>query len=514
MELIATGAATLFEPPVLLMLVAGLFAGLVVGSIPGINDNIAFAIFIPFSFAMQAADALALMVGVYCGAAVGGAIPAIMIKVPGTASALLTAVDGNAMATNNEAGKALSIAVTSSVIGGAACSVVLLFFAPLLADIALLFGFVETFALTVLGLSSVVGLLAGNVMRGIASALIGLLVSTAGFSINTGYPRYTFDNVNLIDGVPFVPLLVGLFGVASVFELIADIARERRATGRARSLPAIGSMRLGKGLFRRLAPVWAGSVTIGNLIGMLPGAGMLMAIYLSYDQASRRFKRRFAGQPGEPAWGEGAPEGIAAPESANNAVTASSMVPLLSLGIPGNSTSALFIAALGIQGMVPGPLLFSQFPDIAWMIIVAFLVANLLLWPVAFLVIKSVSRTVFSIPKEVLAAAIALLCLLGAYADGANGFNIWVALAAGLVAYLMKLAGMPLGPAILGLVLGAQMESALSNSLSVSDGSWLVFFDVSDHPISAGMMALAALMWAVPVLRYLLARRNAAVAAG
>ena len=165
MELIAAGAGTLFEPSVLTMLVAGLFAGLVVGSIPGINDNIAFAIFIPFSFAMQAPDALALMVGVYCGAAVGGAIPAIMIKVPGTASAILTAVDGNAMAAKNDAGKALSIAVTSSVVGGTACSLVLLFFAPLLADVALLFGFVETFALTVLGLSSVVGLLAGNVLR-------------------------------------------------------------------------------------------------------------------------------------------------------------------------------------------------------------------------------------------------------------------------------------------------------------------------------------------------------------
>ncbi|MGB5735437.1 MAG: tripartite tricarboxylate transporter permease, partial [Thiohalocapsa sp.] len=478
MELIAIGFSTLLEPGTLLMLFAGLTAGLVVGSIPGINDNIAFAIFIPFSFAMPAAEALALMVGVYCGAAAGGAIPAIMIKVPGTASALLTAVDGNAMARRGEAGKALSIAITSSVIGGTVCSIVLLFFAPWLAELALLFGFVETFALTVLGLSSVVGLLAGNVLRGFASALIGLLVSTAGFSLTTGYPRYTFDNVNMIEGIPFVPLLVGLFGIASVLELIAEIARERSSSGRVTALPAIGSMRLGRKMLNRLLPVWGVSVTIGNLVGMLPGAGMLMAIYLSYDQAARRFRRRFAGQPGETAWGDGAPEGIAAPESANNAVTASSMIPLLALGIPGNSTSALFIGALGIQGMVPGPLLFSQNPAIAWMIIVAFLVANLLMWPVAFVVIKSVSRTVFSIRKEVLAGAIALLCMLGAYADGANTFNIWVALIAGLAAYLMKHANIPLGPAILGLVLGGQMESALSNSLSVSGGSWLVFVDV------------------------------------
>jgi len=499
LELIATGIATLFEPAVLVMLVAGLFAGLVIGSIPGINDNIAFAVFIPFSFALPASEALALMVGVYCAAASGGAIPAIMIKVPGTASALLTAVDGHAMARDGAAGKALSIAITSSVIGGTACSIVLLFFAPVLADIALLFGFVETFALTVLGLSSVVGLLSGNVLKGLASALIGLLVSTVGFSLTTGYPRYTFDNVNLIEGIPFVPMLVGLFGVASVLELLADIHRERKDTGSARALPAIGSMRLGRKLIKRLLPVWGTSATIGNVIGMLPGAGMLMAIYLSYDQAARRFRRKFAGQPGEKDWGDGAPEGIAAPEAANNAVTASSMVPLLSLGIPGNSTSALFIGALGIQGMVPGPLLFADHAEIAWMIIVAFLVANLLMWPVAFLVIRTVSRTVFSIRKEVLVGVISLLCMLGAYADGANVFNVWVALVSGVVAFLMKMARIPLGPAILGLVLGGQMESALFNSLSVSGGSWLVFVDIEEHPISAAMMLIALLMWLVPV---------------
>lgn len=499
MELIATGIATLFEPAVLMMLVAGLFAGLVIGSIPGINDNIAFAVFIPFSFALPASEALALMVGVYCAAASGGAIPAIMIKVPGTASALLTAVDGHAMARDGAAGKALSIAITSSVIGGTACSIVLLFFAPVLADVALLFGFVETFALTVLGLSSVVGLLSGNVLKGLASALIGLLASTVGFSLTTGYPRYTFDNVNLIEGVPFVPMLVGLFGVASVLELLADIHRERKDTGSTRALPTIGSMRLGRKLVKRLLPVWGTSATIGNVIGMLPGAGMLMAIYLSYDQAARRFRRKFAGQPGEKDWGDGAPEGIAAPEAANNAVTASSMVPLLSLGIPGNSTSALFIGALGIQGMVPGPLLFADHAEIAWMIIVAFLVANLLMWPVAFLVIRTVSRTVFSIRKEVLVGVISLLCMLGAYADGANVFNVWVALVSGVVAFLMKMARIPLGPAILGLVLGGQMESALFNSLSISGGSWLVFVDIEEHPISAVMMFIALLMWLIPV---------------
>ena len=508
MDMILLGFETLASPMVALMLLIGVIAGMIVGSIPGINDNIAFAVFIPFSFSMPPEQALALMVGVYCAAATGGAIPAIVIKVPGTASSLLTAEDGHAMARKGKAGRALSIALTSSVIGGLLSSVVLLFFAPSLAGVALKFGYVENFALAILGLSSVVGLLQGNIIKGAISATLGLLVATIGFSSMTGFPRYTFDNVNLIEGIPFVPLLVGLFGIAAMLELLTDILRERKASTETARLPVIGSLRLPRPLFARLLPVWGVSAAIGNVIGMLPGAGMLMAIFLAYDQAARRFRRRFSGQKAEPEWGQGAPEGIAAPEAANNAVTASSMVPLLSLGIPGNSTSALFIGALALHGMVPGPLLFSQNGAIAWMIIVAFLIANIILWPIAFAVIRTVSKSIFSIPKEALVGVIALLCLMGAYADGANTFNMWVALIAGLTAYALKLAGIPLAPCILGLVLGPQLEASLNNSLIISGGNWFVFIDPVSHPISAAMIFVSALLWSVPVIMKLRAGRS------
>nr|WP_306267079.1 tripartite tricarboxylate transporter permease [Pararhizobium sp. IMCC3301] len=500
MEFISLGFQTLFSLPVAMMLVLGVFVGMIVGSIPGINDNIAFAVFIPFSFSMPPEQALALMVGVYCAAATGGAIPAIMIKVPGTASSLLTAVDGNAMARSGMAGKALSIALTSSVVGGILSSFVLLLFAPSLAKVALKFGYIENFALAILGLSSVVGLLKGAVIKGAIAAVIGLLVSNVGFSPLTGYPRYTFDNVNLIEGIPFVPLLVGLFGIAAMLELLTDIIKDRKMSVKLTNMPVIGSLLLPRKLIRRLLPVWGMSAVIGNLIGMLPGAGMLMAIFLAYDQAARRFRRLFEGKEDEAAWGEGAPEGIAAPEAANNAVTASSMVPLLSLGIPGNSTSALFIGALAIHGMVPGPLLFTQHGNIAWMIIVAFLIANLVMWPVAFIVIRTVSKTIFAIPKEIMVGVIAMLCLMGAYSDGTNIFNMWVAVTAGVVAYAMRIAGLPLGPAILGLVLGPQLESSLANSLTISQGNWLVFLDPVNHPISAAMMFVSAALWILPVI--------------
>ena len=502
MDLITLGFTTLFNPIIITMLIIGLLAGLVIGSIPGLNDNIAFAVFIPFSFGMAPEPALALMVGVYCGTATGGAIPAIMINVPGTAAALLTSVNGYAMACQNKAGKALSIAITSSVFGGLASSLVLLMFAPLLASIALRFGYIENFSLTILGLSSVIGLLAGNILKGIASALIGLLAATIGFSPITGYPRYTFDNVNLSEGIPFIPLLVGVFGVAAIIDLFAVLVRARLQGKSCHSLPKIGSMRLKRSLIKRLLPVWLTSSAIGNFIGILPGAGMLIAIYMAYSQAARRFANKYADKKGEYQWGEGTPEGIAAPESANNAVTASSMVPLLSLGIPGNSTSALFIGAMALHGLVPGPLLFTQHANIAWMIIVAFLVANLVMWPMAYIVIKSITRSIFSIPKEALVGIITLLCLLGAYSDGNNIFNVWVALSAGVVAYLMNITNVPLGPAILGLVLGRQLESSLGNSLSISDGNWLVFVDVMEHPISFGLIAVSVLMWLLPVYKY------------
>ncbi|MDP2779712.1 tripartite tricarboxylate transporter permease [Devosia sp.] len=500
METILLGFQTLATPMVIFMLVLGLFAGMIVGSIPGINDNIAFAVFIPFSFSMPAEQALALMVGVYCAAATGGAIPAIIIKVPGTASSLLTAEDGNAMARKGMAGRALGIAITSSVVGGVASSIVLLFFAPSLARVALEFGYIENFALAILGLSSVVGLLRGNVAKGAIAAIAGLLVATIGFSPVTGFPRYTFGNMNLIEGIPFVPLLVGLFGVAAMLDLMVGIFRDRKNNIALSKLPEIGSLLLPRALMRRLLPVWVSGSVIGNVIGMLPGAGMLMAIFLAYDNAARRFRRLYEGKPGETTWGNGAPEGIAAPESANNAVTASSMVPLLSLGIPGNSTSALFIGALALHGMVPGPLLFSQHGNIAWMIIVAFLVANILMWPIAVTVIRTVSKPIFLIPKEVLVGVIALLCFMGAYSDGANVFNMWIALVAGLAAFAMRLTNIPLGPFILGLVLGPQLESSLNNSLIISRGTWLVFIDPVSHPISAGMILASILLWTVPVI--------------
>ncbi len=503
METIMLGFGTLLVPSVLAFLLIGVFAGLIIGSIPGLNENIAFAVFLPFSFSLAPAHALTLMVGVYCAAAVGGAIPAVMIKVPGTASAVLTAIDGNAMVKQGKANTALGIAISSSVFGGLASSLVLLFFAPVLADMALKFGYVENFALCVLGIAAVVGMLEKDILKGVFSAVFGLLVATIGLSLETGCPRFTFGNYSLYEGVPFVPMLVGLFGIAAALELAEEVFLARREQRKISKLPRItGSLILSSSMVKRLLPTWLNSAAIGNLVGVLPGAGMIMAIYLAYNQASHRYHRKYANNAGEGKWGEGTPEGIAAPEASNNAVVASSMVPLLSLGIPGNSVSALFIGALMIHGMVPGPLLFINNADIAWMIIAAFFVANIAMGPMAILVVKYVSGLVYRLPKVVLVPAIALLCLNGAFADGNSIFNIWVALISGFIGYLFNKVGIPQAPIILALVLGQKLEDSLLNSLSISEGSWLVFVDPKNHPISFCLIMTSCIFMLLPLFKF------------
>lgn len=505
METILLGFGTLLNPAILVFLLLGVLAGLIIGSIPGLNENIAFAVFLPFSFSLAPANALALMVGVYCAAAVGGAIPAVMIKVPGTASAVITAIDGNAMVRQGKANTALSLAFSSSVFGGLTSSLVLLFFAPALASMALKFGYVENFSLCLLGIAAVVGMLEKDILKGIFSAVFGLMVACVGLSLETGFPRFTFGNYSLYEGAPFVPMLVGLFGISAALELAEEIFLARQRDQKISRLPKIqGSLLLPWHLVKRLMPTWLNAAAIGNLVGVLPGAGMIMAIYLAYNQAAHRFRKRFQGKPGEAEWGEGTPEGIAAPEASNNAVVASSMVPLLSLGIPGNSVSALFIGALMIHGMVPGPLLFINNADIAWMIIAAFFVANIVMGPMAIFVIKYLSGLVYRLPKVVLVPAIALLCLNGAYADGNALFNIWVALVSGLVGYLFNKVNIPQAPIILALVLGRKLEDSLSNSLSISGGDWLVFVDPGEHPISLCLILASVAFMMVPIIKFAL----------
>lgn len=475
----------------LLSLLAGVTLGLVVGSIPGLNDTITLAVLVPITFAMPSDIAFPLLVGVYCSACFGGAFPAILLKIPGTASSVLTAVDGHAMVQKGQAGLALGIATYSSAFAGVISALVLMFFAPVLAEYALNFGPAEYFSLSILGLSTVIGMAAGNAMKSALSCLLGLLVAMIGMSPESGFPRFTFGSFWLFDGLPLTPILIGLFGLSVVFEMMAKPAHETAHAAASKTPIRFADMLLSGQMIKRLMPTWLSAAALGNLVGILPGAGMLVAIYMAYERVRRRFGTQC---------GQGLPEGVAAPEAANNSVVASSMVPLLSLGIPGNSTSALFLGALLIQGLRPGPSLFNDSPDVAYLIVGSFLVANILMFPIGLLLARLVPNLINQIPQSLLAAAIACLCFTGAFAISNSLFGILVALAFGLLGFLFNRMHVPLSPFILALVLAPVIERAYFQSMSISGGSISYFFT---QPLSLTMLIFTILFMLWPLYKRL-----------
>jgi len=472
-----------------LFLALGVIIGLIVGALPGLNDNITLAILIPLTFGLDSKIAMILLVGVYCSACYGGSIPAILLKIPGTASSVVTTIDGYAMTLKGKAGQALGIATTSSVFGGIMSSLVLIFFAPFLAHQALRFGPPEYFSLTVLGLSTVTGMSSKNITKNLIVCVFGLLISTVGMSPQTGFPRFWFNNDYLLDGIPFIPMLIGIFGITAILELSETINKEKMGKV---TIAKIGNILPNKKMVKRLLPTWLISGGIGNIIGIIPGSGMLMAIYMAYDQAVRRNKDK--------KFGTGIPEGIAAPEAANNAVVASSMVPLLSLGIPGNSAAALFIGALMIQGLRPGPALFRDYPEIAYSIVVGFLVANLIMGPVGIILGRFLANNIFKITKQFLAGIILVLCVTGAFAMGNNIFNIGVMLFFGIIGYTFNKLELFISPFILAVVLGPIMETNFLQSMVLSKGNPIIFFT---RGLSCVILIIAFCFVLSPFLPYL-----------
>ena len=498
MDYLLSSFGTVLSPDIFFVLALGVLLGLVVGAIPGLNDTITLAVLVPVTFSMNPNYAFALLVGVYCSACYGGSIPAILLKIPGTASSVVTTMDGNAMARKGQGGLALGISTIASVCGGIFSSIVLMFFAPTLASYALRFGPPEYFALAVLGLSTVAGMSGKALLKNLIVCIMGLLISTIGMSPQTGYPRFTMDITLLYDGIPLVPMLVGLFGVSSVLHMVERMSVDATTGGMAEALPAVGRTLPGWKLLREIAPVIALGSVVGTVIGVIPGAGMIMAIYLAYDLTRTRYR--------DLPFGEGVPHGVAAPESANNSVVAGSMVPLLALGVPGNSTSALFLGALMIQGLRPGPALFKESPDTAYFIVVAFFVANIIMGPMGLALGRGLAKVIFKLSQILLAGCILLLCATGAYAVGIHPVYIWVTLIFGVVGYLMDKTKLPQSPLVLAMVLGPMMETGFEQSLVLSRGSYSIFVT---SPISGCMLFVALCFCLIPVFKVIYARMKA-----
>ena len=505
MENILLGLSQLANPAVFLMLFLGVLLGLTVGALPGLNDSITIAVLIPVTFGMPPHYAFALLVGIYVSSACGGSIPAVLLEIPGTASAMVTAEDGYKLRLKGHGLQTLSICMTSSVFGGLSSSLVLLFGAPLLASFALKFGPPEYFMLGILGIATVIGMAGKNCWKHYLSMGFGLWLSFIGISTSTGMTRFTFGSMSLMDGIPLVPRMIGLFGILSVLKIAEKVgsddggwnssmvnAAEKEVHGNTGDKVAFPSLSMCK----RLLPTWLRASVIGNFLGCMPGAGMTMAIYTAYDVEKRVHP--------EKEFGTGIYEGVAAPEAANNAVVASSMVPLMSLGIPGNSTAALFIGALTIHGMVAGPTLFDKNPDSAYLILVCFLIGNIIMMPMSLLYCKYLAAPILKLNPKILSAGILALCMAGSFAYKNNPFHVGVAIAFGIVGYVFYKFSIPTPPFILASILGSMIESNYINSM-VYTGSATVFLM---RPISLALVIISALFIIWPYVGPLLKRKR------
>ena len=499
-----SGIGNIFTAPLdIFLLVAGTALGVLVGALPGLNSSITMAVLIPITYGMDPGAALCLLAGIYTGSTCGGSISAILLEIPGTGAAVVTAFDGYKMQRRGEGGLALGITAVSSAVGGVIAAVVLCFGAPFIAEQALKFAPPEYFALCLMGFASVIGMSTGRISKNIMAILLGLLISIIGISPQGGIKRFTFGFNVLLEGVPLVPMLIGLFGISALLGVIADMKPLQRA-GNAASILKETAKRVrmaypDKKMICSFLPIWMQSTVIGNIVGAIPGAGMTVAIFMAYDQVKRyRPDLKF---------GTGVPEGIAAVECANNSVVGSSMIPLLALGVPGNAASALFLGALLIQGLRTGPNFFVHSASVAYTLIAAFLLASILLIPVMHLFVNYCATYVLSLKREVLNALILILCVTGAFTTGNNYQFIMIAVVFGIIGFILKKYEIPFGPLILSIVLGSMVESYYIGTMVMFRSNVMLIFS---RPICDVLLILAVIFLLMPICRALRKRRKKA----
>jgi putative tricarboxylic transport membrane protein len=491
MEQQLTGLLNILHFDVLFILVIGVACGIMIGALPGLTATMGVALLLPITFGMEAVTGILLLIGIYFGAIYGGSISAILLRTPGTPAAAATTLDGYPMAQGGLAWKALQISTLSSGIGGFLSVIVLIILAPILANFALRFGAPETFALAVFGLSIISSIAGKSMIKGLMAGTLGLLIGTIGLDPITGFPRYTFGEMKLINGIYFIPVMIGLFAAAEAFRSMEKIQVKDQIISKLQKTRL--SIMEAKGLTGTILR----STGIGTLIGMIPGAGGDIACFVAYNEA-----KRFSKNTDE--FGKGALKGVAAPEAANNATTGGAMVPLLTLGIPGDAVTAVLLGALMIQGMQPGPLLFQHHGDVVYSLFWGMLLANLLIIVMGFLGIRFFVK-VLAVPKYVITPIILILCVVGSYALQNSFFDVWIMFAAGVIGYFMQRYGFPASPIILALILGPMAESNLRRSLVMSQGDPSIFFT---RPITVILLFLAVMTLFTPLFRYLWLRKK------
>ncbi len=476
---LALGFDTALTLQNLLYCVAGVTIGTLIGVLPGMGPVATVAMLLPATYALPPTSALIMLAGIYYGAAYGGSTTAILVNIPGEASAVVTCLDGHMMAKRGRAGSALGIAAIGSFTAGCFATLLIAAFAPPLTELAFQFGPAEYFSLMVLGLVSATVLATGSLLKAISMVLLGLLLGLIGTDVNSGAFRFTFGIDELQDGIDFVPLSMGLFGFAEIMRnLEGSLARSLVPDKVRNILPSWEELKASVG------PIVRGTA-IGSILGVLPGGGALLSSFASYTA-----EKKIAGEKADPPFGYGNIRGVAGPESANNAGSQTSFVPMLTLGIPSNAVMALMIGAMMIHDIVPGPQVMQNDPALFWGLIVSMWLGNLVL-VILNLPMIGVWVQLLRVPYRWLFPAILVFCCIGVYSINNNVWDIWIAVFFGFAGYVFGKLGCETAPLVLGFILGPMMEENLRRALLLSRGDPAVFVS---SPISCGLLIAALLM--------------------
>jgi putative tricarboxylic transport membrane protein len=498
-EGIVAGAHLLFQPPVLLGLFIGVTIGMAFGALPGLDATSGTALLVAATYALSTELALAVLIGLYTAATYAGSITAITIGVPGTPASAATVLDGYPMTKAGKLDRALSISIVASVVGGMAGTALLMFFSLPLAEFALNFGAPEYFALGVLGVAIIASLVRGMVLAGFIVALFGLIVTTIGVDPFTGYPRFTYDYLSLLEGIPYIPALVGLFAVSEAITLLHARNVKREVAG----MPGFWAFNLPWSSVRVISRATAIGSLVGSVLGALPAIGAAAANWVGYNEA-----RRFARDPGS--FGHGSEEGLAAAESSNNSTISTSLVPLLAFGIPGSATAAVLLGAMLLHGVTPGPSLFVSNVGLVYFLFLALALANVMMLFYGIIGVGLWVRLV-QMPTPFIVMTIFTLSVVGAYSVRSNVFDVYLALGLGVFGFLIRQAGMSVVPIVLAIVLGTLIEENFRRALITSNEGAMIFFN---RPLTLAILILAAFTFVLPLARNVLENRRAARTAG
>jgi len=488
MELVYQAVSAVVQIKALLLLMGGTFLGIVVGALPGISATMGVAIVSPLTFSMDPYHGIITLIGIYFGGIYGGSISAILLGIPGTPASVATTMDGYAMARKGVAGTALGISTISSFVGGQLSVIVLALVSFPIASFALSFGSREFLALAVFALTAIANLSGPSLLRGLFSAALGMLAASVGIDEINGTSRFTFGQPNLMGGIQFIPVMIGLFALPESLQNIEQISRAARHSIK------VSKIVPGRQMLRSLVPAWLRSAVIGIIVGAIPGTGSDVGAIVGYSQG-----KNFSKQPEK--FGTGFPEGLACAESANNAATGGSLIPLLTLGIPGGAASAIILGTFMIHGLKPGPLLLQNNADLVYKIFAGAFAANIFMIIFGLLGANLFARVV-NIPKTILSPIILLLCVVGSFAMRNLTFDVFVMFTSGMIGYIMVKTDIPRPPLIIGLILGPFVESDLARSLMVVKNHWLTFFT----PISTVLWILAVLPFLIPYFKRLIKR--------